>query len=487
MGVHKTVVILLAGAALTGCFTRFHKANELAKEGKFVEAAELFEQLAAESPADPELPELMNRARYRAVEHALGRAREYRLAEDPATSQRHFAQGLSLRKRWNLKLSGALEGTIDDEREDATARLRAQVLPRTRAGEALSAEAILDVHGFLLQHEELASLRTELEAATASTGEGTCAKLRPSAAASEPYWTHVVAEYCKHFRAAAPATSALPDTFSSSETSLGVTSMGEGAVGQLKQRLELAVRESPWRSANGPLPALLTTRGAAPVTRREEWTRLSAPWSERVPYVEHVTKKLEEEVAVQECEPYDEADPKVPGGKVTRTRTVTRKKVKTREVVVPETRYREVPRAFEYQALRVERTLAFAVRAELSVGGQSAASAGREDAQSSHGYEHDVTFAPAGVHPTRAELGSAGGWFEDNAAALAATFGESLREGWRARFCRARSFSVDEAARCARAGARIPEEAVFALRPRLGADAEQIPRLLAPSSLQLPR
>ncbi len=478
------LALIFSGAVTTGCLTRYRQAHELAKAGKFVEAAELFEQLAKESPNDPELPELMNHARYRAVEHALGRARQYRLAEDPLTSERHFADGLSLRKRWNLKLNGALEGTIDDEREDATARLRAQVLPRASKGEALVAESILEDMGFLLQHEELAALRDELTRATLTSGESTCAKLRPSAVAGEPYWTHVVAQYCKHFRSAAPVEPVLADTFSAAQSTLQISAMSDGASGVLKGKLEARLRESPWYSDKGPLVATLVTKGQAPVTRREEWTRQSAQWTERVPYTENVTKKLEETVPVNECETYEESAPGAPNGKVTRMRTVKKDKTQTREVVVAETRYRDVPRVFEYQALRVERTTAFSVRAELSVNGQPAATAGRDATETRHGYQHDVTFDPANVHPTRPEFFPAEAWFDANVNELAGGFAEAMREGWRARFCRGRSYSPDEAARCARAGDKVPQEAISALAPRLGEDAAQIPQLLAPPSLR---
>ena len=62
MSVTKSALAVLSMLALSGCLTRYHQANALAKEGKFVEAAELFDQLAKENPSDPQLPALVETA-----------------------------------------------------------------------------------------------------------------------------------------------------------------------------------------------------------------------------------------------------------------------------------------------------------------------------------------------------------------------------------------------------------------------------------------
>ena len=474
---------MLSMVLLCGCLTRYRQANELAREGKFVEAAELFDQLAKENPADPELPALVETAHQRAVEQALGNARRQRLSGDPKSAQEWFARGLELRDRWNLKLNGALESTVDDEREDATERLRAQVLPLARKGEALTAQALIGRYGFLLKHPELAALRTELDQLALESGKDSCKRLRAAASAAEPHWTNLVAHYCEHFLADAPRRWPLVETFGGDvRATVAVSQLSEALAGTLQAALLKQLYEGPWYSAAGTQPGQLTVGGAVSQKNRERVVQLQAGWTERVPYIENVTKTFEEQVPVNECEVYEESQTiNNASVQVQKTRTVTKTKTRKYQKVVPETRWREVPRSFEYQALQVERSQSYAVRAELTVGGQSAASAGRDASDAVSGYSHDVVFAEANVHPQRPDFPAPEGWFSARAAELAANLAEAQADGWRARFCRSGAYDLEAAARCARAVSKLPAEAVAALRGVMGADAVLAPALLRAS------
>ncbi len=467
----KRLLFVAAVVASLGCNPRFRQANGLAEQGKFVEAAELFEQLQKENPNDPELPGLVERAHARAVDQALTNARVRRLAGDAKAGQEWFGRALELRAKWNVKLSGALESTVNDERDDATERLRAEVRPLAQKGEALAAQAVLARVKFLLEHPELAPLRTELEDTAASSGRETCARLAKTAGAAVPHWTALVASYCEHFAAEAPRRWPLVETFDEARAVVNVGQLSEAIGASLQGALLNRAYAGPFHSKGGTLKAQLDVAGSVGQGRRERTVPLSAGWVERVPYTENVTKTFEEKVPVSECEVYEENG-------VKKTRTVTKQKVKTYQKVVPETRWREVPRSFEYVALQVERTQSFAVRAELTVGGQSAASAGREATDSRTGLLHDVHFPAAEVRPTRPEFPPADGWLVARADELTGAFADAQTAAWRARYCAAGTYELEAAARCARAGSKLPAAAVDALAVVLGADAAIAPTLL---------
>lgn len=460
----------------TGCMTRFRRANELAEEGKFVEAAMLFEELARENPKDADVAERLQRARRRAVEHALGRARQARLRGESVVAQKHFAEGLELREKWNLKLDGALETTVEEEAEDATRYLRQHVLPHAQSGEALTAEEWVARYDFLLRHVELASLKRELVDAARQSGRAKCERLRPSAGDRKPYWTELVAAFCLHFGSTPPARLPLPEVAREVKGQARVSGLGEGTLGELEGRLGMALHDSPWFSEDGQSTASFSAVGAASLRESSDPVRLSAEWVERVPYTVDVVRRVEEQVPVTECESYQEPNPR--GGTVSRVREVTRTKTVTREVVVRETRFRDVARVFEFQALRVDRQVSFSVRAEVQSGGQLVAAAGQEDEARQVGYSHDVTFNPAGVRPTRPGFVEPGAYFGRQSAALIEKFSHSLRESWRARFCGAGSFSLEEGARCARVVEKVPGEALDALRREVGEDASRLPPLV---------
>lgn len=464
-------VAAVAASVGVGCNPRFRHANALAEEGKFAEAAEVFEQLQKENPNDPELPGLVERAHARAVDQALTNARVRRLAGDPKASQEWFARGLALRAKWNVKLSGALESTVNDERDDATQRLRAEVLPLAQKGEALTARAVVRRMQFLLGHPELAALRQELDDAASNAGKDTCAKLKATAGAAQPHWTALVASYCEHFGAEGPRRWPLVETFDEARAAVVVGQLSDALATSLQGALLNRAYAGPFHSKGGTLKAELAVGGSVGLGRRERNVNLQAGWTERVPYVEHVKKTFEEKVPVSECEVYEENG-------VKKTRTVTKQKTKTYEKVVPETRWREVPRVFEYQAVQVERTQSFAVRAELLVGGLSAASAGREAGDTRTGLLHDVVFPAAEVRPTRPEFPPADGWLAARADELAGAFAEEQNDAWRARYCAAGTFELEAAARCARVGTKVPAAAVDALKVALGADAALAPALI---------
>ncbi len=476
-----TLAVLILAGLLSGCFTRYRQANELAEQGRFVEAAQMFEQLSAENPEDKELVELLGRARYRAVQQALGKARQARLTGNPRAGQSFFAQGLELTHQWAVKLDGALESTVEDEKEDATQRLRALAIPRAQRGEALSAESVVHQHQFLLRFAEMQSLRNELWGAARSSGKATCERIRPNAKSSEPYLTNVLARYCLHFDAPGPPVPKLPDAVGGVRTSVDVARMGPGANGELAGALESALAASPWWAEGGPKAAELSVRGSTDFNENRRTMMLSAPWEESVPYTEQVKKTVEESVPVTECEAYEESDPSTPGHKVSRLREVTKSKTKTREVYVEETRYRNVPRSFDYQALVIERRASYSAKALLSVGADAVAASGQEAADHRSGYQHDVTFEPAGVRPQRPQFIPVEDWYRGNQNALVGRFRESLFESYRAKFCSVASPSLEEAARCARAGEGVAKESLQSLVPLLGEDAFEVPRVVGPA------
>lgn len=461
---------------LAGCTTRFRKANELAEQGRFEEAAALFERLHAESPDDREIAQLLERARYRAVEQALGQSRRARLEGKDDEAHRTYGRGLDLRERWNLKLDGALESTIEEARESLVQVLRRRAHPLLQASEGLALESLERRHDFVLRHPEQRAIRDELVTQTREAGSKKCRALRGSALAETPHWATLVARYCAHFQNDGPREWPLVELASSASPSVVVDGLPAGLSGQLEAGLLVAFTRSPWFSERGTLAASVLGQGRVAASRTERPVQLSAEWTERVPYTVNVVKTVEEQVPVTECETYETKN--ATGQPLTQMREVTKTKTKTKEVVVAETRYRDVPRAFEYAALRVERQAAFTVRAGASAGGVVLGTWGADEHDDQAGYLHDVTFEPAGVRPQRPGFGAPEAFWAANTSTLVGNFGPALAAGYRARFCALGAYTLEEAARCARAVEQVPAPAIQTLREVLGNDAPLAPALL---------
>ncbi|MFP2960198.1 hypothetical protein ACLEPN_20825 [Myxococcus sp. 1LA] len=159
---------------------------------------------------------------------------------------------------------------------------------------------------------------------------------------------------------------------------------------------------------------------------------------------------------------------------------VTKQVPTIRTYSVPVTRHQSVPRTFEYLAMRLTQ----AHRIEVSA--SSALDARREPFTAVHqdelfesGYEHDVTFEAANVLPERPAFTSAKTWLETKVAALETDFSARLVTYWIESYCSSPALTLDEAARCARAGAATPEQAIHVLSDVLGSDATQVTQLFA--------
>jgi hypothetical protein len=101
------------------------------------------------------------------------------------------------------------------------------------------------------------------------------------------------------------------------------------------------------------------------------------------------------------------------------------------------------------------------------------------DSHTAHGYEHNVTFEPGNVRPTRPSFPSSEAWFTEKARGLEQAFGEQLLARWREFYCSAPALTLDEAARCARSGTELPAQAHKALLEVLGDDASRAHALFA--------
>jgi hypothetical protein len=194
------------------------------------------------------------------------------------------------------------------------------------------------------------------------------------------------------------------------------------------------------------------------------------PWTERVPYsdVEHVQVPYSEPYL--DIETYwvsvpfttiqtftrpcggtycTETRPVTTFRQEPRTRSVTRYRTAYRTETRPVTRYREVPRVYRLSATEVTSRFDcdWSVTWDLGDGlppfdaRQAATTVQRE-------LEHDVTFGPAGIYPSRARPPSRVEWVAKNGTALRRAVEEKARDHWQAQFCSADAYTTEAAARC---------------------------------------
>ncbi|MBZ4415021.1 hypothetical protein [Myxococcus sp. RHSTA-1-4] len=465
---------LLPLLLLSACTTLRGRADDLARKGQFVEAAALYDDLVRKSPYEQELVTVRDDLRWKALEQLLGNARRYRMEGKDENAEDHLLRFLDHRAEWNSKLNGALESSLLEEMGGTHQHLRQLIGAPARQGLALTAEHALVRKRPLLAHREMAVIQREMESVVLQSGKETCQRLRGVSSEDAPHWKELVFRYCGRWREYAPQPPPAPELFGPPGFSGDVDGFGPAQLDLLRDRLTRAFESSPWFSPGATSRVDFSLAGRFSTRKDSQNVELTAPYTEKVPYTDH-----EERTQTIE-EPYTEEEEYTDSKGEKKTRTVKKVRKYTRTYTVPVTKYRDVARTFEYRALRlsVDHRLALSSSGVLD-SRRGPVTAVLEDQFSESGYEHDVTFHDAHVTPKRVSFTPPHAWADARVEAMGALFSKRLVEHWRESYCSTPALTLDDAARCARAGTTLPTPAYQVLSEILGDDAARVPSLFA--------
>ncbi|MFP2907470.1 hypothetical protein ACLESD_20955 [Pyxidicoccus sp. 3LFB2] len=465
---------LLPLLLLSACTTLRGRADALAREGQYVEAAAIYDDLVKKSPYRQELVTARDDLRWKALEQLLGNARRYRVEGLDEPAEEDLLRFLNYRAAWNSKLNGALESSLLEEMGGTHQHLRALIGAPAQQGLALTAEHALARKRPLLAHREMVVIQKEMENVVLQSGKDACQRLRTVSTEDTPHWKELVFRYCNHWREYAPQPPAPSELYGPPGFQGDVSGLNEAQLQRLQARLVSAFEASPWFSTGATARPEFSLAGRFSTERDSTSVELTAPYTVQVPYTDH-----EERTETIE-EPYTEEEEYTDGDGNKKTRTVTKTRTYTRTYTVPVTKYRDETRTFEYHALR----LSVDHRVALSATGvldsrRAPLSAVLQDQLSEHGYEHDVSFSDANVSPQRASFTPPQVWLESRVEEMGRRFSQQLVAHWRDSYCAPPMLTLDAAARCARAGTELPTPAYRVLSEVLGDDAARVPQLFA--------
>ncbi|MCP3103597.1 hypothetical protein LZ198_32410 [Myxococcus sp. K15C18031901] len=468
----RLLATLLLSLSLGACTTLRGRADALARNGQFVEAAGIYDELVAKSPYEKELVVERDDLRGKALSQLLGNARRLRLEGQDEKAEDHLLGFLDRRVAWNARLSGGLESSLLEEMGGTDQHLQRLITEPARQGFALTAEEALVRKRPLLAHEEMVHIRKRMEDAVLQGGQGTCERLKGLSSEGGSHWRELVARYCHHWGGFAPEPPPGPELTRVPSWTGAVVGLDAAQEELLRGRLTRVYESSPWFSNAARAAPELSLAGRFTTERDSHTVELTAPYYEQVPYTDHEDRTETIEEPYDEVEEYTDKD----GNK--KTRTVTKVRKYTRTFTVPVTRYRDVARTFEYRALRrsVDYQLTLSSSGVLD-GRRGPLSTVLQDHYSQFGYEHDVRFGPGDVQPQRAVFSAPDAWLTQRVEQMAAIFAQQLVEHWRQSYCGASILTLDDAARCARAGTALPTPAYQVLSGILGDDAARVPSL----------
>lgn len=468
------LLALLSLVLLSACSTLRGRADALARKGQYVEAAALYDDLVRKSPYQQELVTTRDELRWKALEQLLGNARRYRLEGKDERAEDDLLRFLNHRAEWNSKLNGALESSLLEEMGGTHQHLRQLIAAPARKGLALTAEHALHRKRPLLAHRELVVIQREMEGAVLQSGKDACQRLRGVSTEDTPHWRELVFRYCRHWGEYAPQPPPPPELFGPADFSGDVEGLERAQLERLRERLTRAFEASPWFAPGASGRVDFWLAGRFSTLKDSKTVQLTAPYTEKVPYTDH-----EERTETIE-EPYYEEEEYTDSKGEKKTRTVKKVRTYTRTFTVPVTRYRDVARTFEYHALR----LSVEHRVALSSSGvldsrRGPLTAVLQDQFSESGYEHDVSFYDAGVSPKRVSFTPPHSWLDARVEAMGALFSQRLAQHWQESYCATPALTLDDAARCARAGTPLPTPAYRVLSEVFGDDAARVPTLFA--------
>lgn len=137
------------------------------------------------------------------------------------------------------------------------------------------------------------------------------------------------------------------------------------------------------------------------------------------------------------------------------------------------TKTRLEPRMFQYSAIERVGFYSGTWRLAIALGGAGPLDVVLADSLHQVGYDHDVTFTPAGVAPSRAQLMTVDAWFLRLLAQLSGVVPARLTQHWSTSFCQMPSFDAETAARCGY-GATMPAPARGQLARLFGVDVDRV-------------
>ena len=472
---HRWLVVLFVVAS-TACATLRGRADDALERGDYRRAAELYTQLLARDPGDAKVRSLLTRAERGLIDQLLDRAEAARKSASADEALHASLEVVQAKDRLH-------EGSLDAPRaariattiDWARSTLRSSIQAETSRGRALVARARRAGAAEWLARPELAALGPELDAEIAKAGAGTCARATQRAG-EQPFALELVAAYCKDVGGEMPAWKPRPLLVGGVEISGGIIGTPPNEQVELERAITDALERSVWFTATTNARATALVQGNVSAVFSKEPIELTRSWTERVPYEATEMYQQPIEVPYVETETYTERVPYtayeqrletcMPPRKglcsvthpVTRyrdeqrTREVRKTRTEYRERTRQVTRYRDEARIFRYPAMKHEARYqaTFFVRFDVGSGIRPIeARASAEDSRVAH--EHDAEFAPAGVHPERANLPTAMWWRQQQRERIRRELLRALEEGWTQSFCNEAVGSIEEAARCARA------------------------------------
>lgn len=486
--IRNLVTTAVLATSIAACVPKDRGAAEAYDRGDYFEAANTYDALLREKPTDADLLRRRDEARNRAYGLLLSKIPRGPL-DATITALRPL---LAQRDTWTPTTRSlgnpALDAGLATVENDVRAMLAEEIHDLLQTRQPLGAKDAITARSQLLTFADFRELWPILAEDIRAAAFTHCKAALTAAPEQQPFLTSLLTSYCSGFGAPVPPPISL-DLANELTVQVSVAGVSEAQSKSASGILSMGFVESPWYdpASARALTTSITGRNDFWFTARQEL--LTADWQEQVPYedTESYQEPYEDLESYQEQVPYTVNDTEqYPCGTSTCTRPITRTEYRSetkyrtvtryRTAYRTVTRYRTETRSHAYQAMRRDGKYAANWQVTLAltaVPGEATLAFPVSQSITQYGYDHDETFAPAGLSPARANLMTPDAWFANVAAGLNEKLRDQLAARWLSSYCRLPQYSAETAARCAR-GSAPPPAARAALASAFGNDLDRV-------------
>jgi len=461
VGLPALVLWAATGAGSAGCATG--GAKRAFQRGNYAEASAMADDSLRANPADGDMIALRQSARDRSTDQEIARIASFRTSGHRDAALAEMDRLLKQLRGWGGRdaLSPATRSAFDGELAAMPDLVASLIDGDLGAGRPLAAEAAFPRLAPLLAHPELAAASRAATVKIRAKGQEACTRLQAAAMTDSPHWQLTVDRYCEHFGAAArhPTPPAPPAPFELTGT---VKGMNAGQTAALRERVTDWIRASLWNDPTArpasPASAVSLGHGSIEGAVESSFHRQTITLHER--YDDVITT-----TAVVPVEIRNQFGTKPPGVSTSST-----------GLAVGSTK---VNREFAYDTEEIRGHYGMNVTIRLTLGAPAPVTLKLKRVEDTKGYEHEVTFEPAGISPRRDRVLTADEWVNTQLDGFATRVTWALNRRFVRTWCERPQYSVEEAARCLVAGLK-PPAALAVVTAALGENAEAAIALLGP-------
>lgn len=449
----RCIFVLVTLAALAGCASTAEQMDQLLTEGRADEALSKIEMYRSSQPKDESLIGIERSVRERWLADKLIEVRLLRLSGKQGDSAELMRKVLQNETRWSQIPGGAVFSTQAEETEHLSRFIQSAILVAARKGHPIEAEFRYRQERDLLENTLRVSTK-HLKTAIAQSSQTFCHDASKNLSSQDHYTSLFLTKSCAELGVRLPRLKTINSVhlFRTIEVVMNVTGVSPARIEDFQRDLKTEFQKSVWYdddakqnlalSVDGPLTEKISTR---PASRTRSYMA-------RVPYEEKSVRKAEPKSGL-------ETFFGVLGWLLIPEYRPTREVANADgTVTVYETKYRDEPRDYSYEATEVTQTLSTNWLVHLGPQGKP-----REFpfkmADQVISDEHSTRFLDARLEPETRKIIRVSDWLLSVNRKLIDRITSELQEVWIDQFCK----DVDGSApyelqhRCLYGvGARIP-------------------------------